>query len=471
MQILLTHGYFIAEDPKEQAIMRPYPPLGLLSIAAYLRERGLAVEIFDSTFSTFSALKTFLLEHRPPYLGLYVNLMTRPKILEIIRFVRDQDELRGTRIILGGPEVRHYHASFLDYGADVVVIGEGEATLYDLITTYETPFNPFLGQVQGIAFRNALGEIVVTEERPLIRDLDTLPDAARDMIDLGRYFQAWKSHHGYSAASISTMRGCPYTCKWCSRAVYGLSYRRRSPEKVVAELKAITERFEVDSFWFVDDVFTVSHKWLRNFVKALHREKVFIAYECITRADRMNEEVVKLLRDSGCFRVWIGAESGSQKILDAMDRRVKVEQVEAMIHLSQQYGLEAGTFIMLGYPGEEETDIEATVQYLKSAHPDLFTLTVAYPIKGTDLYAQVEPKLNGIPEFDAGTDRDLDFERTYSRRYYDYAVRWVYNEVEFDRFRKKKDYARAFKRKLKALAARNGMRLNRTPGRAERKGA
>ncbi|MCB0837090.1 MAG: radical SAM protein, partial [Bacteroidetes bacterium] len=230
---------------------------------------------------------------------------------------------------------------------------------------------------------------------------------------------------------VSTMRGCPYTCKWCSRGVYGLSYRRRSPEKVVDEMVFLKETYQPDSLWFVDDVFTVSHKWLEKFVEEVKRRDAGIPFECITRADRMNEEVIDMLKEAGCFRVWIGAESGSQKIIDLMDRRVDVNQVRDMIKLSRQKGIQAGTFIMLGYPGETEEDIEETIHHLKVSNPDYFTITVAYPIKGTDLYQEVESiQLNQL-NWAESSDRDIDFQRSYPRKYYHWAVRRVVNEVNY----------------------------------------
>ena len=174
-----------------------------------------------------------------------------------------------------------------------------------------------------------------------------------------------KKHHGNSALTISTQRGCPYTCKWCSTAVYGQSYRRRSPQNVVDEISEIVQTYNPDSLWFVDDVFTVSHKWLESFANELESRKMNVRFECITRADRMNENVVQLLKRAGCFRVWIGAESGSQKVIDLMDRRVDVNQVRKMIQLSKKCGIKAGTFIMLGYPGETEEDIFETLKPFK----------------------------------------------------------------------------------------------------------
>jgi radical SAM superfamily enzyme YgiQ (UPF0313 family) len=328
--------------------------------------------------------------------------------------------------------------------------------LWDLVTTLDAG-NPFLDQVPGITFVNALGNIVRTPDRDKIKDIDILPMPDREAIDLNLYFRAWKERHGLSTASVSTMRGCPYTCKWCSRAVYGLSYRRRSPALVVDELAWIQAHYEVDTFWFVDDVFTVSHKWLREFADELRARKLEIRYECITRADRMNHEVIGLLNETGCFRVWIGAESGSQRVLDAMDRRVTVEQVRDMIRQSQQEGMQAGTFIMLGYPGEKEADIEETIHHLVASDPDLFTITVAYPITGTAMYQEIEPTMIDPAPWEERTDRQLDFMRAYTRRYYDFAVRRVTNEVNFHKRRRDRSYLAASKHKFKSLAAKAGM--------------
>jgi radical SAM superfamily enzyme YgiQ (UPF0313 family) len=249
-----------------------------------------------------------------------------------------------------------------------------------------------LKSIQGIAFRDDEGKAQVNPQRALVKHIDSLPFPNRKKIDLTLYFHAWKSRHGQSALSVSTMRGCPYTCRWCSRAVYGQSYRRRSAKLVADELQELKSRYDFDSVWFVDDVFTISHKWMTEFRDEIKLRNLQVRYECITRADRLNEEVICLLRESGCFRVWIGAESGSQRILDAMDRRVDAQQVRSMIRLARQHGLQAGTFIMLGYPGETEEDIEETIHHLVSSDPDFYTITVAYPIKGTPLYEEVENK-------------------------------------------------------------------------------
>ena len=453
--------------------MRPYPPLGILYISGYLEDQGIQNEVYDTTFSSKKAFRTYLLTYRPRLIGIYVNLMTKLNVLETIRFVKEH--LTETTIILGGPEVRYSAENFLRYGADYIVIGEGEETMTELVNSLilvpadiddDSPGqadSTSRKSIAGIAFLDN-DNFVQNPERQKIKDLNDLSIPNRKKINLRQYLDAWKTFHGKNALSVSTMRGCPYTCKWCSRAVYGLSYRRRNPDKVVEELVQIKKEYNPDSLWFVDDVFTISHKWLTSLRDELRKHNLLIPYECITRADRLNEEVILMLKETGCFRVWIGAESGSQKVIDLMDRRVDVNQVREMIQLTRKHGIEAGTFIMLGYPGETEEDIEETIRHLKKSNPDYFTITVAYPIKGTELYQEIEAVQTTNLDWSTSTDRQVDFKRTYSRKYYDYAVKRVINEVNYFKAMGRRPSLGAAKLKAKSLIAKLGMQLFKKVG-------
>ncbi len=431
MNILFTHGYFIKEDEKEQAIMRPYPPLGILYLSAWLEQHGYDNQVFDTTFKYKKDLKQYLLQNRPEVIAIYTNLMTKLNVIELVQFIRKEESLQKSVIVLGGPDIRYNVDNYLSTGANIAVIGEGEQTMLEIVQTVEKGNREEFGHITGLAYRNIEGDIITTAERNRIRPVDSLPFPNRKKIDIPAYLNVWKTHHGKSAMTVSTQRGCPYTCKWCSTAVYGQSYRRRSPKLVAQELKYLKETYNPDSIWFVDDVFTVSHKWLKEFQEEVQAQEAMIPFECITRADRMNEEVVQVLKDAGAFRVWIGSESGSQKIIDAMDRRVDVHQVRKMIQKTREYGMQAGTFIMLGYPGETMEDIEETIHHLKVANPDQFTITVAYPIKGTGLYQEVESNFVNELDWQKTTDRDIDFKRSFPRQFYDHAMTRVVNEVNY----------------------------------------
>lgn len=455
MEVLLTQGYFIHEDAKEAKIMKPYPPLGILYLSAYLKQQGVETSVYDTTFSSFNELKKYLLDNTPQYLALYANLITKINLIKIINFVKSNPQLSNTKIILGGPDVTYNFENYLKNGAEYIVIGEGEQTLFELVDALKNKTD--LSKVNGIAYKEN-GQIITTPPRIKIKNIDELPQPDREAIDLHKYLDVWKKNHGKNTMSISTQRGCPYTCKWCSTAVYGQSYRRRSPELVANEIEDVIKQYNPDSLWFVDDVFTVSHKWIDGLHTEFKNRNLKIAFECITRAERLNEDVLLKLKEMGCEKIWIGAESGSQKIVDLMDRKVKVETVREMIIKAQNIGIDAGTFIMVGYPNETFSDIKQTVKHLKIASPKQFTITVTYPIKGTDLYNQIEDRIINPKDWAKSTDRDIEFTRTYSRKYYDYAVRYIVNSVNAHRqYKKENAYFRASKSFAKQVFARLAM--------------
>ena len=422
--VFLTHGYFLNEDEKEQEIMRPYPPLGLLYISGHLKRAGLDTYLFDSTFSSLDKLHKALLSERPKVCGIYTNLMTKVNILRVIQFIKS--ELPDCKVILGGPDVTYNVDNYLKHGADYLIIGEGELTMEELAQ--------FLlygvgkpEDIAGIAYED--GDMVITTPpRAKIKNLEELALPDRNAIAFEKYLSVWKTHHGKRTANVSTQRGCPYTCKWCSTAVYGQSYRRRPANLVAEEIEILIEQHNVEALWFVDDVFTVSHKWLAQLAGEFRKREIRIEFECITRAERLNDNVLSQLKEMGCSRIWIGAESGSQRIIDKMDRRVDIEVVSQMMQRTQEYGMEAGTFIMVGYPSEELNDIKQTAQYLKKAQPDLLTITKTYPIKGTALYEEVREHITRAPEWSTSTDRDIEFELPYSKSFYNYAIRYIMNE-------------------------------------------
>lgn len=430
MKVLLTHGYFLVEDAVEQQIMKPYPPLGLLYISAYLNQHQVSHHVFDTTFESETKWWEFIETKKPDLIAFYVNLMTKVKVISLIQKLKNHPEFKEVSIVLGGPDITYNQAKYLQAGADYLVIGEGEETLKELIEALKHKKN--LSEIEGLAYL-INGELVTNKSRMRMKEMDDLPLPNRAAVPIPKYLHTWKKAHGKSALNVSTQRGCPYTCKWCSTAVYGQSYRRRSPQKVVEELQLLSETYQPDSFWFVDDVFTVSHKWMYGFEEAMNKAGLKIQYECITRAERMNDEIIQILKKTGCFRVWIGAESGSQKIIDAMDRRVDVDLVKDQLIATKKAGIETGTFIMVGYPGETYEDILLTANYLEAALPDHFTITKSYPIKGTTLYDEIEDQITIRPDWNTSTDRQIDFKRKYSDTFYRYAIRHIYNRVALKR--------------------------------------
>lgn len=423
MDFLLTHGYFLAEDPKEREIMKPYAPLGLLYLSSHLRARGFDVEIYDSTFGTRAELCALLERERPAAVGIYGNLMTRANVLAIAAAARAS----GCRVVLGGPEPANYPHEYFDAGADAIVNGEGEVALEALLRAFAA--NDDLARVPGIQYRSRDGVIHRTEPAPLLPDLDAQPWPDRERIDLAKYLDAWRSRHGRGSISVITARGCPYHCRWCSHSVYGKTHRRRSPASVAEEIAWIRERYAPEMLWIADDVFTIHPGWIMQFAAEMSRRDLRIPFECITRADRLNETIADALAGLGCFRAWIGSESGSQRILDAMQRGVRVDQVRDAVRVLRARGIETGMFLMWGYSGEELIDIEATVEHVKACRPDIFLTTVSYPIKGTPYYEEVAERVVRIGEWNSSTDRDVRIAGRHSRRFYQFADQLLKSEV------------------------------------------
>jgi anaerobic magnesium-protoporphyrin IX monomethyl ester cyclase len=415
MRLLLTHGYILAEDPKEQRIMKPYAPLGILSLSAHLRSKGFDVEIYDSTFGSREELFGILDTGPPAAVGIYGNLMTRRNVLDIAARAR----AAGWIVILGGPEPSNYTEEFLAAGADLIVAGEGEWALEQLLATgLDRSYWP---SIPGIIFAAADGSVRRTGPAQLISNLDAQPWPDRERVDIERYLRVWRQHHGAGSVSLITARGCPYHCDWCSHSVYGKSHRRRSPDSVVDEVSWILGRYQPEMLWFADDVFTIHHGWITKFAAEMQRRRLHIPFECITRADRLNAQMAETLAQLGCFRVWIGSESGSQRILDSMQRGVKVEQVRHAVALCKQNGIQTGMFLMWGYEGEDISDIEATVDHVKQCRPDVFFTTVAYPIKGTPYFEKIASKLVTVRAWQDSTDRDVMVRGRHSRRFYQHA--------------------------------------------------
>lgn len=460
MDLLLAHGYFLAEDPQERSIQKPYPPLGLLYLSSHLAARGFSVSVFDATFRSFDEFRVVLQRERPPVVGLYVNLMTKVTALRMAAECRRQ----GALVVMGGPEPAPSAERYLEHGADVVVKGEGEVTLEELLPALSrAPGRRDWAHIPGLVYRDETGALTRTAPRALIKDLDAQPLPDRDAIDVSLYLDAWRARHGKGSVSLVTARGCPYTCRWCSRSVFGETHRRRSVASVAAEVELIAERYRPEMLWFADDVFTIHRGWTLAFAAEMRRRGLRIPFECISRAERIDKDVAEALSSLGCFRLWIGSESGSQRILDAMDRRVKVEEVQRTTRLLQDHGIEVGMFLMLGYPGEEQDDIVATADHLKRTRPDVFLTTVAYPITGTPFHAEVKDRVISRGPWAATSDREALLAGRERAAYFQFARRFLDAEVARDRHWRAGRWGKAARALASATVGRVGMFVTGSP--------
>lgn len=456
MDILLAHGHHLCLDPAERAVMKPYPPLGLLCLSAHLKRKGFQVDVFDATFRRPEDFRERLrAPGRPRVVGLYANLTTRAAVVPMIRAAREA----GCAVVLGGPEPANYPREYLERGADAIVVGEGEITLEELLPRLANRQRD-LSEVRGVIWRDADGRVRDNPQRPFIADLDALPLPDRDAVDLPRYIEVWRRHHGLGSVSLITSRGCPFTCTWCSHGVFGRSHRSRSPEAVADEVEWLRRRYRPDMLWYADDVFTINPRWFFAYAEELKRRGLVMPFETISREDRLDEEIIRELAELRCRRLWIGSESGSQRVLDAMRRRTDAARVREMVHLLQRHGIQAGLFIMLGYEGERMEDLQATVEHLKQAGPDVFLTTMSYPIRGTPYFDQVRDRLESPVPWEEGSDRDWIVKGRPPPSFYRHATRWIRGEVDYHRLRSRgKHGLKALKALASAKLGRLGMSL------------
>jgi anaerobic magnesium-protoporphyrin IX monomethyl ester cyclase len=431
--LMLVHPLFLHTDPVEQRLMTPYFPLGLLYLAATARDAGYDVSIFDSTFQAGdSAFQAALERERPRVVGIGTLATTRMAALRLA----DLAHQRGAVVVMGGPDPTGRPESYLRHRVgseepvDVVVVGEGEQTLLELMPfLLDDDRQPgYLATIQGLAYLEGDGQLVTTPPRAHCRELDSLPLPARDLLDIEAYRQAWRSKHGLFSLSIIATRGCPYGCKWCQKSVFGRSYRSRSPESVAAEMQLIKEQYRPDQLRIVDDVLGIDSEWVRVWRDAVVGQDAVIPFECLSRVDLIDEDLVKQLKEAGCIRIAFGAESGSQRVLEAMNKGTTVEQIRRTAELCRRFEIETHFYIMLGYPGEQWADIRKTANLLRDSRPDLFSSTIAYPLPGTQFYDEVQHRLLDAPDWDYTAENRLLFDREYSTRFYRWVQRWLHQE-------------------------------------------
>ena len=466
LDLLLFHAYRLADDPREQELMRPFPPLGLQSLVAWLRrERTYDVDWFDLTFSDRDAFFARCDAEDPHVVGLYGHTITRPVALPMVARCRAE----GRRVVAGGPDPVQYLEEYLEGGVEVVVIGEGEHTLTELMdhlhhNHWQWDFDT-LGSIRGIAFRAPDGTLVRTEARPLIRPLETLPWPARERRDLDAYLQVWRERHGETALSLATSRGCPYHCSWCSKQVYGDTFRRRSPTDVVSEVLHLRDTWNPDQLWFVDDMFTINKKWVKRFATEMVERDAVLPFYLIGRPETLTAELCHDLRRAGCYRMYVSAESGAEHVLEAMDKGTTVAEIKRGAGLLRDAGIELGVFVMLGYPGEELADVHATLQMLRELTPEVTLLSVAHPMKGTSFYERHVDKLLDVPGWTEAHGGRLPFSMRYPWSFYELSQRTIWARLGLDQRLREQDFGLGtLKLAAKYPVYRAGMELlGRTP--------
>ena len=430
--IILTHGFFLDEDKIEQQIMRPYPPLGILYIASYLKKKGWTPMILDTTFITRAGFESTLKDDACRIIGIYTTHMTRSSVVRQIRAAKSMNYM----IILGGPDSANYQNEYLEQGADIIIIGEGEESLNELMHhLMNDKSRDKHGNINGIVYLNDKGELIRTPARSYL-DINSIAWPDRESIDINRYMDVWKEHHGYTSINIITSRGCRFGCRWCSHAVFGSSERRRDPEDCANEVKWIIDKYNPTQLWFADDVFTMDSEWIFRFSAKLKLRNIRIPFETISRADRMQDsDLIKELALMGCRRIYIGSESGSNRILRNMRRGVTTEQVFHAVELCRQNNIETAIFIMWGYEGETPDDIELTIKHILKTQPDLFFTTTVHPIKNTPYYSDIRHKIFYPDNWSTANDKKISIKDRIPVAYYKAADNWLRNAVQADKLK------------------------------------
>jgi radical SAM superfamily enzyme YgiQ (UPF0313 family) len=312
----------------------------------------------------------------------------------------------------------------LQAGFDFVLVGEVEETLRELAVGVAP------GKIAGLAFIDPhTGAIRRTAPRTPRSNLDELPRPAWDLIDLEPYRKAWVDHHGFFSLNLVSSRGCPFRCNWCAKPIWGNHYHARSPFAVAEEMLHVKEAYAPDSIWFADDIFALSARWTEEFSFAVEQMRAQIPFKMQSRCDLMTRRTVADLKRAGCAEVWMGAESGSQQILDAMEKGTTVEQVYKARENLKRNGIRAGLFLQFGYPGETWQDIESTIEMVRTVRPDDVGVSVTYPLPGTKLYQLVSAQLGRKTNWSDSNDLAMLFKGTYSTELYRALARAIHVEV------------------------------------------
>jgi anaerobic magnesium-protoporphyrin IX monomethyl ester cyclase len=424
--VLLTHSYHLYYDRKQTRKMQPYPPLGTLYAAALLRSAGISVALFDTMLNDpEQGFQAALEEYRPRVVVVYednFNFLTKmclTRMREVAYHILRCSRAAGAAVLVNGSDASDHALDYLKKGFRCVLLGEAEWTLMAVVQHLLKGNDQALTQIPGLAYLDAAtGKLARTPHRPLMRDLDLLSFPARDLIDADQYRTAWKTAHGYFSMNLVSSRGCPYRCNWCAKPIYGDSYAVRSAWSVAEEMRRLKYEFGADHLWFADDIFGLRAKWVRDLAAEVEKLDAAVPFKMQSRVDLMTIDTVRALRRAGCAEVWLGVESGSQKILDAMDKGTRVEQIAKARANLRNEGIRACYFLQFGYQGETWEDIQKTVKLVQNTRPDDIGVSVSYPLPGTKFFERVQAQLGEKTNWADSEDLSMMFQGAYTDEFY-----------------------------------------------------
>jgi anaerobic magnesium-protoporphyrin IX monomethyl ester cyclase len=422
--ILLSHSYYLRNDPKQVARMRPYAPLATLLAAGLLRERGHEVALFDAMLAPgVDAFIRMLDETRPAVVGILEDnfnfltkmctLRSREATLAMIRAARE----RGCRVAVNGSDASDRPALYLAAGADAVILGEGEMGFLALADRWAADPAAGVDGVAGVAWGGAEG-VWHTPARPALDDLDALPLPAWDLVEVEAYRRAWTEAHGRFSWNMVTSRGCPYGCDWCAKPIFGRRYAQRSAAGVAEEMARLRQEVAPDHLWFADDIFGLTAEWIRDFAGEVRVRGARTPFMMQSRVNLMRPATVAALAEAGAEEVWMGVESGSQRVLDAMRKGSRVDEARGATRALQAQGIRACWFLQLGYPPEEWDDLLRTRDLLREERPDDIGVSVAYPLPGTRFHEKVRQQLGAKRNWEDTDDLAMLFHGAFGTDLY-----------------------------------------------------
>ncbi len=382
VKVTLVYPYF--QPSKDNSIFR-FPPLGLGYVAAALQQRKVSVDLVDCTFLNKQQALRRVEQSHPDIVGIYSMFSMKKTSLEMARLLKGGDRL----LVAGGPLPTLEPAEFLDV-FDVAAVGEGEETIVELADCMEKGLP--LSSVKGIAYRDG-AEVKLTPQRPFLQNLDALPFPARELFENDAYKVHYWKQFGYTTTPLISSRGCPFSCDFCSRPVFGTTFRSRTPSNIVGEVEQI-EGLGYDRLWFADDCFTLNPEHLRQVCDLMVQRRVDIDWECLSRVDTLNLELARQMRRAGCIRVFFGIESGNDDVLGIMNKHITTEQARRAVYAAKEAGLQVGAFFIVGYPGETDKTVLDTVRFASALPLDYLSFTLPYPIPGTPLFERVKDNGN-----------------------------------------------------------------------------
>ena len=402
-RVALVFPYFRTRATTEML----FPPLGLAALAAHLRGLGVETKVFDGTFGSPEQLIRDLIAYAPRIVGISAMVsLTRnaTRIAEAVRMA-----LPDALLVAGGPLPtvfpRRYTSHF-----DAVFRGEADVSFPRLCLDYldRGMFPAALGELPLATY----GGLFVPDHGLRVdnatvhhgeSELATFPLPDRTDFDHAAYQKEWLQKTGSKATSIIVTLGCPYGCDFCSKPIFGNSVRRRDLDAVFAEIAQIHE-LGYDSLWIADDTFTLNEAYLAEFCRRI--AGLSMSWSCLSRANGISAETVRLMKEAGCRRVHLGLESGSQATLDLMNKQVTVEQGIRAAELYRKAGIEVAAFFIVGYPGETAASIEETFKLALALPLDEISFNVPMPLPGSKLFERL-----GAP--DEGKDWTRENEVTF----------------------------------------------------------